>query len=365
MAVIKFLVDLDLNKNQLNNAVFQNLATAPSAPLDGQVYWDTALDILRVYSVAAGAWISFEGETNLSYTPTATDGTVHSDTGDDATVPLVTPTGGTNKAGLMSPGDKTKLDGVEALADVTDATNVNAAGATMNADTTLAGNAYFLDDDTMAANDATKVVSQQSLVAYIGTEIADALVGTLVYKGAYDASAGVPPTGGGILQGYTYAVTAAGNGSGFFTVPLAIGDMIIAEQDNPTTEAHWTEVNKNIPDIVDASETEKGIAELATQGETDTGTDDTRIVTPLKLKTNLGITATLGVSLVYERLLSETSTSIVVTHGIGRQFVQVQVFEVAANDLVICEVELTSTTTCTLKFNTATTTNQYRVVIIG
>ena len=35
----------------------------------------------------------------------------------------------------------------------------------------------------------------------------------------------------------------------------------------------------------DASETVKGIAELATQAETNTGTDDLRIVTPLKLKT--------------------------------------------------------------------------------
>ena len=40
---------------------------------------------------------------------------------------------------------------------------------------------------------------------------------------------------------------------------------------------------------VDASETVKGIAELATQAETNTGTDDTRIVTPLKLKTNLDL----------------------------------------------------------------------------
>ena len=34
-----------------------------------------------------------------------------------------------------------------------------------------------------------------------------------------------------------------------------------------------------------ASETAKGIAELATQAETDAGTDDLRIVTPLKLAT--------------------------------------------------------------------------------
>jgi hypothetical protein len=40
--------------------------------------------------------------------------------------------------------------------------------------------------------------------------------------------------------------------------------------------------------IPSASEITAGIAELATQAETNTGTDDLRIVTPLKLATNLG-----------------------------------------------------------------------------
>ena len=35
----------------------------------------------------------------------------------------------------------------------------------------------------------------------------------------------------------------------------------------------------------DATETVKGVAEIATQAEVTTGTDDTRIVTPLKLAT--------------------------------------------------------------------------------
>ena len=43
---------------------------------------------------------------------------------------------------------------------------------TLNADTSLVGNAYFLDDDTMAANDATKVASQQSIKAYIASQLA-------------------------------------------------------------------------------------------------------------------------------------------------------------------------------------------------
>lgn len=71
--------------------------------------------------------------------------------------------------------------------------------------------------------------------------------GQLVYAGGYDAS-GDPPSGASVLQGYTYVVTVAGSGSGgtFWSTPLAIGDLIIALQDNPVDEGDWTEVNKNV-----------------------------------------------------------------------------------------------------------------------
>ena len=34
--------DLDFNQNEIQNAVEQNLATAPSNPKEGQKYWNTA-----------------------------------------------------------------------------------------------------------------------------------------------------------------------------------------------------------------------------------------------------------------------------------------------------------------------------------
>jgi hypothetical protein len=73
------------------------------------------------------------------------------------------------------------------------------------------------------------------------------LTGQLVYAGGYDASQD-PPSGASVLQGYTYVVTTAGSGAGgtYWSTPLAIGDLIIALQDNPTAEANWTEVNKNV-----------------------------------------------------------------------------------------------------------------------
>ena len=65
----------------------------------------------------------------------------------------------------------TKLAAIEALADVTDATNVNAAGALMLSDTTTAGLGIVLDEDNMASDSATKLATQQSIKAYVDTQI--------------------------------------------------------------------------------------------------------------------------------------------------------------------------------------------------
>lgn len=108
-----------------------------------------------------------------------------------------------------------------------------------------------------------------------------------------------------------------------------------------------------------ATETVTGIAEVATQAETDTGTDDLRMVTPLKLANYANrakrFTSTFG---------DGSSTSYTITHNLGTKSVVVDVSEVAGSFReVICEVQKTTTNTVTLLFDVAVSTNSLQATV--
>lgn len=86
--------------------------------------------------------------------------------------------------------------------------------------------------------------------------------GALIFQGSYDAST-APPTGAGILTGFTYAVTVAGDGATFWSSTLSIGDIIIADSDNPVNESEWSVIDNNVNV---ATDTIQGIASFPTSG---------------------------------------------------------------------------------------------------
>lgn len=136
---------------------------------------------------------------------------------------------------------------------------------------TLSGE-QTIDGVAVVAGDRVLVKDQSSSV-YNGIYEVD----TLTWDRTEDLDAGDDIVSGTVVyvrSGSTYA-------NNWFQATVNTDPVVIG-----TTTITWAQTYAALTAVSSASETAAGIAELATQAEVTTGTDDARIVTPLKLATD-------------------------------------------------------------------------------
>ena len=393
---INFLNSVNLNQNELIKARIENQPNnaAAGTGVEGQLYYDTTLDVLKVW--ANGAWVEVGGGVTSF---TATDGTFinltpNTTQGGAATLEADLSATGTPSSTTYLRGDNTwsAISGIYSWSiqggtggptTVANGTNITFAGGT-NVTTSLVGNTLTINatnanitltgevtgsgttsiSTTVADgvldvanfnaaaivtaaegiennNNDTTLPTSAAVKAYVDA----AVVGGLIYQGGYDAATNTPnldspPTIAGIKKGWTYTVTVDGT---FFTEQVRVGDVLIAEVDSPTTLANWTTVQNNI-DI--ASLTQIGI------GNVNAGA-------------GIGVSYSNGTATISAATTSATgqitagSLTGTVNHTFGIN-TMVQTYDVATGDTVFCDVTRTTTSVTA----TIAQTNASNIIIL-
>ena len=311
----KVLTDLNMNQNELQNAVIQNLASAPANPVTGQEYFNTTdhkkylyngtewvdeTNQGKIYNFRNGLTEDANGNVDLDPATTSTIGGIiagsNTSIANDGTlsVPDASTSGkgvieiatdaeastGTSETLAVNPKQlATKLTKNAAITAATkckityDANGLVTGGADLSSgDIPDISGTYVPQTAVGSANgvaslDGDGKVPSAQLPSYV-----DDVVDAYIVSGATALSAGwLSATSGGSAltpeTGKIYVVLTAG------------------EYQNKTYRWSGTTYVEISSAPGQATESTAGIAQIATQVEVNTGTNDTDIVTPLKLAT--------------------------------------------------------------------------------
>ncbi|CAG5072880.1 hypothetical protein DYBT9623_04420 [Dyadobacter sp. CECT 9623] len=397
---MKFLNNVDLDKNQLLQVVIHSAAVAPGSPVDGQIYYNTATAQYYYYRASDTTWVPFGGGNIIGG-----DGLAESTVAGITTLSV-----NVDGVGLEISADIVRLKdlGVTAaklannavttvkvtdknitfakIQDIPTMTVIGRVAAGSGVPSAIA----IINDNTMASALATNLATAGSIKAYVDSRITE--LGSL--QGAFNATTATNfPGGAATFKGHYWYVTVAGTVQ---SVVMNVGDVLIANKDNPsvTLAADWIFLESNrdqatttILGVVSlatavevqtgtdtskvvtpstlsqrtATTTRTGLAALATQAEVTAGTDNSKIVTPLTLKTVLD--AALVASGFATNVGDASALTYVVTHSFGTKDIVIELFDATTGATVYADVTRPTVNTVGIAFAKAPALNAFRVTV--
>jgi hypothetical protein len=393
---MKFVTNLDLNKNELQNARVQNLATAPGSPVEGQIYYDTGDD--TVYFRNASAWVNIAGDISGV---TAGTGLTGGGTSGVVTVTLANTAvtaaayGSATAVATFTVDAQGRLtaaaaatiaipstavtDFTEAVQDVAGAFTAGTANEVTVTYNDSAGTLTIGQPDdvtiggvltvtgNLVVNGTTTTVNSSTITV---DDPIFTLGGDVAPSSDDDKDRGIEfryHTGSAAKVGYF----GYDDSTGFFTyIPDATNTSEVFSGTQGTISVLAYNIGANTvlsgttlgSTIVTSSLTAVGTIATGTWAATDVAVahGGTGSSTAAAARTALGattkVTATIG---------DGSATAIAVTHSLGTDDVVVEVYDASNKETVVCDVDRTSTNAVTLTFASAPASSAYKVVIIG
>ena len=380
---INYLNSIDLNKNEIQNVAIHVLATAPSNPVEGQLYYNSTDG--RLYFYDATNWIDASGDIKSVTTTTGNQISVTDPNGPNPVVNIVTGAILNGGTALVTSGDIYTYV-TNAITSAIGNISVTANGTANEVEVTTSGAGQtFGDGGTITIglpNDVT--IGNNLTVTNDATVTNDLTVNGNVTLGnaitdTVDVAGNMVVDGNLTVNGTTTSVNSNTVNIGDNIIVLNADETGAPSQDAGIEIERGTSTNRSLiwnesTDVWEIQDAAGNYQRIATYADS---VEDVTVTTTA----NSGITVSETLSgtdnrikqydlaldftdFTYKTSIGDgASLSYTVTHNLGSLDVIVQLFDNSTYDTVYTDVVRTNTNQVTITFANAPSTNDIRVLI--